>query len=62
MSSTTKEYDGNLFDQLEIVERIEDALNVSVEQARAEIERQKKNINRKLYQTPPLYEEGGNEK
>ncbi|MBR1627713.1 MAG: hypothetical protein IJ679_00410 [Lachnospiraceae bacterium] len=55
MAINVQEYYGRLFDQLEIVERIEESLNESVEIARAEIERQKRNINRKLYQNPPLY-------
>ena len=55
MAINVQEYYGRLFDQLEIVERIEESLNESVESARAEIERQKRNINRKLYQNPPLY-------
>ena len=54
MSTNEKEINNHLFDQLDIVERFEEALNEGEEQARAEIARQKKSINRKLYQQPPL--------
>ncbi|MBR1629818.1 MAG: hypothetical protein IJ679_11230 [Lachnospiraceae bacterium] len=54
MASNEKEINNMLFDQLDIVERFEAALNESVEKARQEIETQKRQINRKLYQKPPL--------
>lgn len=57
MATNEKEINIQLFDQLSIVERFEDALNLGEESARAEIERIKKEINRKLYQKPPLTSE-----
>lgn len=52
MPSNEKEFNGNLFDQLTLVERIERA------KARGtldeEIEIIKQELNRKLYQKPPL--------
>lgn len=53
-----KEYNGNLFDQLSLIERIERHLKSGgQEAAEAEIEILKKEINRKLYQQPPMKEE-----
>lgn len=50
-----KEYNGYLFDQLSAVERIERQLEKGgVEAAKEEIETLKNEINRKLYQMPPL--------
>ena len=58
MPSNEKEYNGNLFDQLSIIERIERQLeNGGVEAAKAEIEILKKEVNRKLYQQPPIKSE-----
>ena len=57
MPTNEKEINNNLFDQLSIVERFEDALNLGEKEARKEIERIKKEINRKLYQKPPLISE-----
>ena len=57
MSTNQKEINNYLFDQLSIVERFEEALNIGENEARAEIERQKKEINRKLYQKLPLVSE-----
>ncbi len=56
MPTNEKEINNYLFDQLEIVERFEQALNESPEKAREEIEYRKRVIKRKLYQTPPLTE------
>ncbi len=50
-----KEYNGYLFDQLSAVERIERQLEKGgVKAAKEEIETLKNEINRKLYQMPPL--------
>ncbi len=58
MPSTEKELNANLFDQLTIIERIERQLNSGgVDAAKAEIEILKKEINRKLYQQPPIKNE-----
>lgn len=55
--SNEKEYNGNLFDQLTVIERIERQLNKGGEEAaKEEIEVLKGEINRKLYQKPPLVE------
>ncbi|MBR1742213.1 MAG: hypothetical protein IJ733_10180 [Lachnospiraceae bacterium] len=53
-----KEYNGNLFDQLEIVERIEEvAQEEKAEKVLKACQREKEWINRKLYQKPPLTED-----
>ena len=58
MPTNEKEYNGYLFDQLSIIERIERHLKSGgQEAAEAEIEILKKEINRKLYQQPPLKNE-----
>lgn len=58
MPTNEKEYNGNLFDQLSIIERIERHLESGgVEAAKAEIEILKKEINRKLYQQPLIKNE-----
>ena len=55
MPSNEKEYDGNLFDQLTLLERLE----ITAKQDKAtntlnQIEFEKKAIERKVYQSPPL--------
>lgn len=55
MPSNEKEYNGNLFDQLTLLERLE----ITAKQDEAtntlnQIEFEKKAIERKLYQSPPL--------
>lgn len=58
MPVNEKEYNGHLFDQLSIVERIERHLKSGgQEAAEVEIEILKREINRKLYQQPPVNEE-----
>ena len=53
-----KELNATLFDQLTLVERIErKAESGSLEDVKTEIEILKKEINRKLYQKPPLTSE-----
>lgn len=60
MPMTEKELNAGLFDQLTLIERIERSLNNGGESAaKDEIEILKKEINRKLYQKPPLID--GNE-
>lgn len=58
MPTNEKEINNNLFDQLSLVERIERQLKSGGEKAaEAEIEILKKEINRKLYQQPPVKSE-----
>lgn len=58
MPSNEKELNSIFFDQLTIVERIERHLEKGgVDAAKAEIEILKKEINRKLYQQPPVKNE-----
>ncbi|MCI9387773.1 MAG: hypothetical protein K1W36_13225 [Lachnospiraceae bacterium] len=52
MPINEKEYNGNLFDQLSILERIEAVAKEEAVLKQIEIERRQ--INRKLYQQPPL--------
>ncbi|MFG6333063.1 MAG: hypothetical protein K1W28_14830 [Lachnospiraceae bacterium] len=55
MTTNEKELNTNLFDQLTLVERIErQALKGDMNLVKEEIEIIKKEINRKLYQEPPL--------
>ena len=55
MPLNEKELSITLFDQLTLVERVERSLeNGGVDAAKAEIEIIKKEINRKLYQQPPI--------
>lgn len=56
--SDEKELNISLFDQLTLVERIErQAESGDLEKVKQEIESLKKEINRKLYQKPPLTSE-----
>lgn len=58
MPSDEKKLNMNLFDQLTLVERIERSLeNGGVDGVKTEIEIIKKEINRKLYQQPPIKSE-----
>ena len=52
MPTNEKEYNGNLFDQLSILERIEAV--TKDEAALKQIAIERKQIERKLYQSPPL--------
>lgn len=55
--STEKEYNGNLFDQLSLLEDIESALKQGGEKAAMEmIATKRRQIERKLYQQPPIIE------
>ena len=55
MPTNEKEYNGNLFDQLSILERIEAVTDD--EKALKQIAIERKQIERKLYQQPPLIKE-----
>ncbi len=58
MPTNEKEYNGYLLDQLSAVERIERQVKKGdLEAVKEEIEIIKKEINRKLYQRPPLTSE-----
>lgn len=55
MPANEKEYNGNLFDQLTLLERIEEvALETKDEKVLKIINKIKKEVNRKLYQKLPL--------
>jgi len=55
MPANEKEYNGNLFDQLTLLERIEEvALETKDEKVLKIIAKLKKEVERKLYQQPPL--------
>ena len=55
MPMTEKEYNGNLLDQLTLLERIEtEAIKDQAENVLKLIAFEKGAIKRKLYQTPPL--------
>ncbi len=55
MPINEKEYIGNLFDQLSLLERIERvAVREDCKPVLEEIEFERKQIERKLYQQPPL--------
>ena len=55
MPSNEKEYNGNLFDQLTLLERLEiTAIQDKATNTLNQIEFEKKAIERKLYQSPPL--------
>lgn len=55
MPTNEKEYNGNLFDQLSIIERIEAVTQDPATLKQTAIERRQ--IERKLYQQPPLNKE-----
>lgn len=58
MPMTEKEYNGNLLDQLSILDRIERvAKKCDCKEVLEEIEFERNQINRKLYQKPPLISE-----
>ncbi|MDE7313613.1 MAG: hypothetical protein K2N87_18650 [Eubacterium sp.] len=55
MPMAEKEYNGNLFDQLSLLEEIERvARKVDCKEVLEEIDFKRNQINRKLYQKPPL--------
>lgn len=58
MPNDEKEYNGHLFDQLSILERLERvAKEEKAEAVIKEIEFERRQIERKLYQRPPLINE-----
>lgn len=58
MPNNEKEYNGYLFDQLSILERLERvAKEEKAEAVIKEIEFERRQIERKLYQKPPLINE-----
>lgn len=59
MPANEKEYNGNLFDQLSILEEIEEvAIKTNdIEEVLRTVEKLKGRVNRKLYQRPPLVDE-----
>ena len=55
MPMTEKEYNGNLLDQISLLEEIERvAKKVNCQEVLEEIEFKRKQIERKLYQKPPM--------
>lgn len=55
MPTNEKEYNGYLFDQLSLLEDLEEiAKKENAVETLKQIERKKAQINRKLYQQPPL--------
>ena len=55
MPSNEKEYNGILFDQLSLLEDIEEVIKEKdTQEALKVIEKKRKQIERKLYQKPPL--------
>ena len=58
MPTNEKEYNGYLFDQLTLLEDIERvAKKTNATEVLAEIEIKRKQVERKLYQQPPLIKE-----
>lgn len=58
MPINEKEYNGNLFDKLELVERIRrEANRGGLEAVLEQLDIEEAAINRKLYQNPPLVSE-----
>ncbi len=58
MPMTEKEYNGNLLDQISLLEDIERvAKKINCQEVLDEIEFKRNQINRKLYQKPPLINE-----
>lgn len=61
MPINEKEYNGILFDQVSILDRIERvARRTNATEVLEEIEFERSQINRKLYQEPPLIDDGNN--
>lgn len=57
MPLTEKEYNGNLLDQLELIERLEIIVkNGSTDEVLKQLALEKKFVERKLYQKPPITE------
>ncbi|MCD7715933.1 MAG: hypothetical protein LUG56_03395 [Lachnospiraceae bacterium] len=59
MPTNEKEYNGYLFDQLTLIEDIERATETGdMDAVKAELSRKKRQVERKLYQEPPLSQDG----
>lgn len=59
MPTNEKEYNGYLFDQLTLIEDIERAADTGdMDVVKAELSRKKRQVERKLYQEPPLSQDG----
>lgn len=57
MPNNEKEYNGYLFDQLELIERLEMVTeDNNIEAVKKQLSLEKKFVERKLYQKPPLNE------
>lgn len=58
MPNNEKEYNGYLFDQLELIERLEMAMEGnSIEAVKKQLAIEKRFVERKLYQKPPIQNE-----
>lgn len=58
MPNNEKEYNGYLLDQLELIERLEMAVEEnSIESVKKQLALEKKFVERKLYQKPPIINE-----
>ena len=58
MPNNEKEYNGYLLDQLELIERLEIAAeNNNIEAVKKQLALEKKFVERKLYQKPPINNE-----
>ncbi len=57
MPTNEKEYNGYLLDQLELIERLEDAAAADLETVKKQLAMERKFVERKLYQNPPLISE-----
>lgn len=57
MPTTEKEYNGYLLDQLELIERLEMVSENGLEAVLQQLAIEKKFVERKLYQKPPLLNE-----
>lgn len=57
MPTNEKEYNGFLFDQLELIERLEEVIESGdMEAVKKQLAKEKRFVERKLYQQPPLPE------
>lgn len=58
MPNNEKEYNGYLFDQLELIERLEMVMEDNdIEAVKKQLAIEKKFVERKLYQKPPIKNE-----
>ena len=57
MPTNEKEYNGYLFDQLSLIEELEEAAETNnIDEVKKVLSKKKRQIERKLYQQPPLSE------